>query len=248
MKSPEERVLDDISSKSAAELVEEYAPLVRIVAKKIAYRLPPNVELDDLISAGVIGLLDAIEKFDAEKCPSFRRYAEIRIRGAILDELRSLDWVSRSVRKKNSELETVKRDLRQDLGRAPSEEEIADRLGVQVGDYHDLLYKLKPVLMVSVEDLGSRGDDNKKNFEDFLKDPRAVDPFAQAYFGNMKQALKEIIEELPEKQRIVISLYYFEQMNLKEIGKMLGVTESRVSQLNSAACKTLQMKLKRKLS
>ena len=239
---------DDIRSMTPAELVEKYAPLVRMVAKKISYRLPPNVELDDLISAGVIGLLDAIEKFDPVKCPSFKRYAEIRIRGAILDELRSLDWVSRSVRRKSSELDGVKRNLHQELGRLPTEEEVAGKLGVQMEDYHDLLYRLKPVLMVSVEDLGSRGDDSKRNFEDYLKDPRAVDPFNQAYFSNMKHALGEIINELPEKQRIVISLYYFEQMNLKEIGKVLGVTESRVSQLNSAACKTLQAKLKRKLS
>lgn len=239
---------ESIRSMTPGQLVEKYAPLVRLVAKKISYRLPPNVELDDLISVGVIGLLDAIEKFDAEKCPSFKRYAEIRIRGAILDELRSLDWVSRSVRRKSSELEGVRKDLRNEKGRDPTEEEVAGRLGVGMDDYHELLYKLKPVLMVSVEDLGPRGDEGKRNFEDFLKDPRAVDPFAQAYFSNMKAALTEIIDSLPEKQRIVISLYYFEQMSLKEIGKVLGVTESRVSQLNSAACKSLQSKLKRILN
>ena len=238
---------DDIRSKSPGELVTEYAPLVRLVAKKISYRLPPNVELDDLISAGVIGLLDAIEKFDPVKCPSFKRYSEIRIRGAILDELRSLDWVSRSVRRKNTDMESAKNRLSHSLGRAPTEEEMAEEMGVGVEAYHDLMTKLKPVFMVSVEDLGGSPGDVKRNFDDFMRDPRAVDPYSQAYFARMKEALKESIDSLPEKQRVVVSLYFFQQMNLKEIGKHLGVTESRVSQLNSAAIKSLEAKLKRKL-
>ena len=139
------------------------------------------------------------------------------------------------------------RKLQHDLGRAPSEEELAGELGVGLDALHELLYKLKPVLMVSFEDMGSKHDEDRRNFEEFIKDPRAVDPYSQAYFANLKTTLSDIVESLPEKQRIVVSLYYFEQMNLKEIGKVLKVTESRVSQLHSMACKSLQMKLKKKL-
>jgi RNA polymerase sigma factor for flagellar operon FliA len=236
----------DAALTSRNQLVEQYAPLVKVVASKIAQRLPPSVELDDLISAGVIGLLDSIDKYDAEKSNNFKRYAEIRIRGAILDELRSLDWVSRSVRRQVSKIGVVEKEMKQKLGRQPSESEMADELGLDTEGYRELLNKLKPVLVVSFEDLGGGGDGEKRSFDDFVKDPRAVNPHEQAYFMRLRRILAEIIEKLPEKQRIVISLYYFEDMNLKEIGKVLDVTESRVSQLHSQAVKNLNLKIKRR--
>ena len=238
---------EDFDVFSRNELVERYAPLVKVVASKIAQRLPPSVELDDLISAGIIGLLDAIDKYDAEKSNNFRRYAEIRVRGAILDELRSLDWVSRSVRRQASKIGTIEKSMKQKLGRQPSEEEMADELGLDTEGYRELLNKLKPVLVVSFEDLGTGGDNERRNFDDFIKDPRAISPHEQAYFTKVRRVLGEIIEKLPEKQRIVISLYYFEDMNLKEIGKVLDVTESRISQLHSQAVKNLNLKLKKRL-
>jgi RNA polymerase sigma factor for flagellar operon FliA len=245
--SSENRVYEDFKNVPRGELVERFAPLARSVALKISYRLPPSVELDDLVSAGVIGLLDAIEKYDPSKNTSFKRYAEIRIRGAILDELRSLDWVSRSVRRQTSQLSELHKDMAQELGRDASEEEVADRMGVDLGTYHELLNKLKPVLVVGFDDLGLNRDSAQRNFEDFIKDPRAVDPHAQAYFTRMRDVLLEVVNSLPEKQRIVISLYYFEHMNLKDIGDVLKVTESRVSQIHSAACTTLRGRLKRRL-
>lgn len=238
---------EDFDVFSRNELVERYAPLVKVVASKIAQRLPPSVELDDLISAGIIGLLDAIDKYDAEKSNNFKRYAEIRVRGAILDELRSLDWVSRSVRRQASKIGTIEKTMKQKLGRQPSEEEMADELGLDTEGYRELLNKLKPVLVVSFEDLGTGSDNERRNFDDFIKDPRAISPHEQAYFTKVRRILGEIIEMLPEKQRIVISLYYFEDMNLKEIGKVLDVTESRISQLHSQAVKNLNLKLKKRL-
>jgi RNA polymerase sigma factor for flagellar operon FliA len=237
---------DDFSSFTRSELVERYADLVKMVATKIAYRLPPSVELDDLISAGIIGLLDAIDKYDPSKSNNFKRYAEIRIRGAILDELRSLDWVSRSVRRQSSRLEGLNKRMAQELGRDPTEEEMAKTLGVNIDQYHGLLNKLKPILVVSFEDLGLNQDSDRRSFEEFLRDPRAVDPYTQAYFTKLRDMLAGIVSQLPEKQRIVISLYYFDEMNLKEIGRVLNVTESRVSQLHSAACKNLKGKLRRR--
>ena len=238
----------DVDVFSRNELVARYAPLVKLVASKIAQRLPPSVELDDLISAGIIGLLDAIDKYDAEKSNNFKRYAEIRIRGAILDELRSLDWVSRSVRRQASKLDSIEKSMKQKLGRAPSDQEMADEMGLDAEGYLELLNRLKPVLVVSFEDLGTSSDGDKRSFDDFIKDPKAVNPQEQTYFTMVRRALSQIIEKLPEKQRIVISLYYFEDMNLKEIGKVLDVTESRVSQLHSQAVKTLNMRLKKHLS
>lgn len=237
---------DDFSCYSRTELVERYADLVKMVATKIAYRLPPSVELDDLISAGIIGLLDAIDKYDPSKSNNFKRYAEIRIRGAILDELRSLDWVSRSVRRQSSRLESMNKKMAQELGRDPTEEEMAANMGIDLRSYHVLLNKLKPILVVSFEDLGLTQESDRRSFEEFLRDPRAVDPYTQAYFTKLRDLLAEIINQLPEKQKIVISLYYFEEMNLKEIGKVLSVTESRVSQLHSAACRNLKTKLRRR--
>lgn len=238
--------VDDFSQYSRSELVERYADLVKMVATKIAYRLPPSVELDDLISAGIIGLLDAIDKYDPTKSNNFKRYAEIRIRGAILDELRSLDWVSRSVRRQSTKLESLNKRMAQELGRDPTEEEMASEMGLELRTYHDLLNKLKPILVVSFEDLGLNQESDRRSFEEYLRDPRAVDPYTQAYFTNLRNLLADIVDQLPEKQKIVISLYYFEEMNLKEIGRVLSVTESRVSQLHSAACRTLGTKIKRR--
>jgi RNA polymerase sigma factor for flagellar operon FliA len=135
--------------------------------------------------------------------------------------------------------------MAQELGRDPTEEEMASSMGLELGTYQGLLNKLKPILVVSFEDLGLNQDSDRRSFEEFLRDPRAVDPYTQAYFTKLRDLLAKIVAQLPEKQKIVISLYYFEEMNLKEIGKVLGVTESRVSQLHSAACRTLATKLKK---
>ena len=232
---------------SRAELIERYSPLVKIVAYKVAFRLPPHVDIDDLISAGILGLIDSIDKYDEEKSNNFKKYAEIRIRGAILDELRSMDWVSRSVRRRNTMHDNLQRKLEAELGRRPTDQELARALGVDVSRYFDLLQKLKPVLIISFEDLGVYDDDEKRSIVDQLRDHNALDPAWVLNFNKIKSLLAETIDDLPEKQKIIISLYYFEEMNLKEIGAVLDVTESRVSQLHGQAVRSLRLKLKKRL-
>lgn len=232
---------------SRGELIEKYSPLVKIVAYKIAFRLPPHVDLDDLISAGIIGLIDAIDKYDDEKSKNFKKYAEIRIRGAILDELRSMDWVSRSVRRRNTEMDTVQRKMEAELGRPPTDRELAKELDIDMERYFSLLQKLKPLLIVSFDDLGAYDDDDRRSVIDQLRDTKALDPSIILNFDKIKRVLADTIDMLPEKQKIIVSLYYFEEMNLKEIGRVLDVTESRISQLHAQAVRSLRLKLKKQL-
>jgi RNA polymerase sigma factor for flagellar operon FliA len=236
---------DDIRGVPRDAIIEEYLPLAKMVAAKIAARLPSSVERNDLISAGVIGLIDAIDKYDAEKSNSFRKYAEIRIRGAILDELRSMDWVSRTVRRQSARLDLTQRKLRRDLGREATDDEVAKELGVSLEEYHQVLHKLQPILLLSFEDLGVNDEGERRSLTQFLRDPKAIDPGVAVHFRRLREVVAEQVENLPEKQRIVITLYYFDSMNLKEIGKVLDVTESRVSQLHAQAVKTLKAKIRR---
>jgi len=238
-------VTDEISELSRDVLIERYAPLAKLVASKIASRLPSSVELDDLISAGVIGLIDAIDKYDAEKSNNFKKYAEIRIRGAILDELRSMDWVSRTVRRQSAKLDGTQRRLRRELGRDATDQEVANELGVDLGQYFKLLHKLQPVLLLSFEDIGLSSEGEKRSFAQYLRDWKAVDPSVVVHFRKLRALVGDLVGNLAEKQRIVITLYYFEGLNLKEIGKVLDVTESRVSQLHAQAVRNLKAKARR---
>ena len=235
----------DIEGLTRDQLIERFAPLAKIVASKIASRLPSSVERDDLVSSGIIGLIDAIDKYDESKSNSFKKYAEIRIRGAILDELRSMDWVSRSVRRQSAELNTAQRKFRQEHGRDATDVEMADRLGVDLEAYHQMLHKLQPVLLLSFEDLGINSDGEKRSFTQYLRDWKAADPSVAVHFRRLRDVVGEQVEKLPEKERIVVTLYYFEHMNLKDIGKVLDVTESRVSQLHAKAVKALKVKVRR---
>lgn len=226
------------------KIVIEYAPLVKFIAQKIASRLPASVELDDLISCGVIGLMDAIDKFDSGRDNKFKTYAEFRIRGAILDELRAQDWVPRSVREKTKQIDRVTLKLERELGRIPKETEIAQELGVDQEEYFRLLNTTKNVSVLNIDDSAtfSRGD--KRSLSSLLEKKRSANPFEAVNFKKAQERIKEGIKTLPEKQKLVLSLYYFEDLNLKEIGEVLDVTESRVSQLHSQAIKKLKLKLK----
>jgi RNA polymerase sigma factor for flagellar operon FliA len=235
----------EFEGRTRDELVQKYAPLAKLVATKIASRLPSSVELDDLISSGVIGLIDAIDKYDPSKSNHFKKYAEIRIRGAILDELRSMDWVSRSVRRKNTQVAEAQRRLRAELGRDATDDEVAAELKMDLPHYLKLLSKLQPVLMLSFEDLGVNDDGEKRSMSRYLRDWKAVDPSVAVHFRRLRTLVVKLIEDMPEKQRRVISMYYFDNLNLKQVGKILDVTESRVSQLHAQAIKTLQAKARR---
>jgi RNA polymerase sigma factor for flagellar operon FliA len=225
------------------ELILEYAPLIRFIAQKIAIRLPSNIELDDLISSGVIGLMDAIEKYDPTRDNKFKTYAEFRIRGAILDELRSQDWVPRSVRDKAKLLDRTTADLENDLGRSPTEEEVAEKLEMSVEEYYDLLNQVKPVSVLSMDDQATFSNSDKKSILNLLEGCKLHNPHVQLNIKSVKEVVAKSIEDLPERQRLVLSLYYYEDLNLKEIGKILRVTESRVSQLHAQAISRLRTKL-----
>jgi len=225
-------------------IIVEYAPLVKFIAKKIASRLPANIELDDLISCGVIGLMDAIEKFDSSRDNKFKTYAEFRIRGSILDELRSQDWVPRSVRDKVKMIDRAYAKLESKLGRPANDEEMRQELGVNIDEYHVLLNKAKSVSVLNIDDSSLFSRTDKKLLVNLIESRSNLNPFSSASFGNIQGRIKKYIKSLPDKQRMVLSLYYYEGLNLKEIGQVLEVTESRVSQLHSQAVVRLKTKLR----
>lgn len=226
------------------EIIVEYAPLVRFIAQKIASRLPANIELDDLISCGVIGLMDAISKFDPTRDNKFKTYAEFRIRGAILDELRSQDWVPRSVREKTKQLERAYAKLERDFGRPATDDEMCVELDCSMEDFHEMLNKSKSVSLLNIDDSATFNKGDKKLMMGLLEHRRTSNPYAAVSYKRAQTLIKDGIKSLPEKQRLVLSLYYFEDLNLKEIGQVLDVTESRVSQLHTQAILKLKAKLK----
>lgn len=211
----------------------EHLPMVRFIARRIHERLPQHVELDDLVSAGVFGLMDAFKKFDHTKQVQFKSYAQFRVRGAILDSLRLLDWSPRELRRKGRAVEEAIRELTQRLGRAPQESEIAAQLKLSLDDYQHLLGDLKGLEIGSLH--AERSEDSGEEELAFLPAAAEDDPLFRCMQGEMKQRLIDAIEELPEKERLVLTLYYYEELTMKEIGLTLGVVESRVSQLHTAA-------------
>ncbi|MEK7692415.1 MAG: FliA/WhiG family RNA polymerase sigma factor, partial [Bdellovibrionota bacterium] len=240
-------VRDDFSplNSNRDKLILEYAPLIKYIAQKIAARLPANIELDDLISSGVIGLMDAIEKFDSSRDNKFKTYAEFRIRGAILDELRSQDWVPRSVREKSKLLERCYGKIEQEKGRQATDEEVCLELGISQEEFHDLLNQVRSVSLLSFDDISSFSKSDKRAIHGFMEgSPRAPTPYSEVNVAYLKKQIASAINDLPEKQRLVLSLYYYEDLNLKEIGRVLDVTESRVSQLHTQAVLRLKARLR----
>ncbi len=237
-------VVDETALYSRDELIEAYLPLIQTVARALASRLPACVDADDLASIGVMGLIDAIKKYDPEKCDNFKNYARIRIKGAMLDELRSLDWVPRSVRQVAGRIDRQRRMLEQDFGRPAEGAEIADAMGVSDERYQELRDRAMGTGMIAFEDIGGEGGEEQRSFLECLEDTRAVSPDEYAQGAEMRAALYKAIEGLREREQLVISLYYLEGLNLKEIGAVLGVTESRVSQIHSKAVKGLRTRMK----
>ncbi|AEJ61233.1 RNA polymerase, sigma 28 subunit, FliA/WhiG [Spirochaeta thermophila DSM 6578] len=225
--------------------IKQYAPLVKYVAGKIAVGLPSSVEFDDLIGFGTFGLLDAIEKFDPEKHVKFKTYAVTRIRGAIYDELRAMDWVPRSVRQKSKEIEDALHRLESSLGRAATDEELAREMNMSSRELQKTLQKISSTSILSLQELWYTGDENDRvAIADMLEAPQAYDPAARVEREEIKRVVAEAIKELPEKEKKVLVLYYYEDLTLKEIGAILNVTESRVSQLHTKAISRLRVKLR----
>jgi RNA polymerase sigma factor for flagellar operon FliA len=224
--------------------VKQYAPLVKYVAGKVAMGMPHNVEFDDLVGFGVFGLIDAINKFDPEKHVKFKTYAVTRIRGAIFDELRSIDWVPRSVRQKAREIEDTVQRLEASLGRSASDQEIAAEMGMDIDEYHRAMVKISGTSIMSLNDVWYSGEENDKiSIVDSIESPQSLNPDIIVEKEEIKKVIVEAINELPEKEKKVLVLYYYEDLTLKEIGKVLEVTESRISQLHTKAIMRLRAKL-----
>ena len=235
-----------LSSEERCKLILHYAPLIKYVAGRLAMRLPSHISMDDLISCGVIGLMDAIEKFDPSKRIKFKTYAEFRIRGAMLDELRSMDWVPRSLRKKASELERVYTHLEKELGRPAEDEEVAREMGISLDEFYTLLDETKNITFLDIDIIKRHLPDSgsEEDIFDLIADDKTHDPFTRLNMSEIKEILKEAIRGLPEKEKLVVSLYYYEELTMREIGEIMGYTESRISQMHTKAILRLRAKLR----
>ncbi len=223
------------------EIIKDYVPLVKFVAHRISNRLPSHVELDDLIHSGILGLMDAVEKFDPGRGIKFKTYAELRVKGAILDGLRDLDWVPRSLRRKKKDIEHAYHAIEQRLGRSATDEEVAAHLGVPLEELHKNLDELKGVTLGAFAEAGEDGEG--ESLISFVPDPDAEDPSQVFQASELKEILKASVELLPKKEKFVVQLYYFDELTMKEIGTLLNITESRVSQLHTKAMLRLRGKL-----
>jgi RNA polymerase sigma factor for flagellar operon FliA len=214
-------------------LLLEHLPIVRFLARRIHERLPQHVDIEDLVSAGVVGLMDAFAKFDPEKKVQFRSYAQFRIRGAILDSLRTLDWSPRDLRRKGREAEEAIRALTARLGRSPGESEIAAEMGISLDDYQSLLGDLKGLEIGTLH--VEHNEDSGEEELAYVPGRPDQDPLFCCLRGELQDKLRNAIENLPERERLVMTLYYFEELTMREIGLALGVVESRVSQIHASA-------------
>jgi len=223
------------------QLIAEYLPYVKRIVYKLAAHLPPNVEIEDLLSAGVVGLIEAIERYDPERDNKFITYAIFRIKGAILSELRALDFLPRTLRKRARELEDAHIKLEQRLGREVNDEEVAEELGLELEEYYQIK-RIAGLSFISLEDIGFSSKEEKDNLRSYLISQN-TDSLTLSKIKEAEDCLAKAIDELAEKEKLVISLYYWEDLTMKEIGKVLDITESRVSQLHSQAVRKLKKKL-----
>jgi RNA polymerase sigma factor FliA len=223
-------------------MLKQYSPLVRRLAHQMIAKLPANVELDDLIQVGMVGLTDALSRFDPAQGVQFETFATQRIRGAMLDELRGNDYLSRGTRKQQRSIESAVHKLEQRLGRAPAESEIAREMGMPLPEYQEMLGRVRGTQLVYLEDMS--GDDGDNDYLDRHVADEALNPLAQLQDHRMREALIEAIKVLPEREQYVMSMYYEHDMNLKEIAAVLQVTESRVCQLHSQSIARLRVKLR----
>ena len=228
---------------SREELMAAYLPHVKRIVNRMAIHLPSSVDIEDLYNVGVIGLIQAIDRYDASRDNKFITYATHRIRGAVLSELRARDFLSRSNRRKIREMDHAYTMLEQQLGRDAEDQEVAEALQIDLEQLHDIK-KLSSISFISFEEMGYSDANDKGRLMKFVTDD-AEDAFAVANLNELKRAMAEAIEQLPEKEKLVLSLYYFDELNMKETGQVLSITESRVSQIHSQAIIRLRNKLRR---
>jgi RNA polymerase sigma factor FliA len=230
------------------ECLKRYLPLVRYVVERVASALPHYVDHEDLHSAGVLGLLNAYDKFDAKKGNKFETYAVWRIKGAVLDQLRSLDWASRSTRRLGREAEAWARRLDQKLGRTATDREIARAMKLPLIEYHRLMDRVRGSVLLSLDETRENEDGDSLGLAEVLEDPRAQEALGRLEEEETKGLLRATLNRLPEQERLVIALYYYEQMTLREIGEALGISESRVSQVHTRAVERLRGRVERALA
>ena len=234
-----------LTMEEKTERVEQYSPLIRFLADRLATRLPDHIVKDDLISAGVLGLIDAIDRFEPDRGIMFKTYAEFRIKGAMLDELRSLDWGPRTGRRKAGELERLWRRLEAELGHPPTDDESAEAMGVDLKSYLKLLDEVSAINMIDIEAFRVETGSGREaaDIYEVLADDSNIDAMTVLGQEEARKVLVEAIEALPEKERLVITLYYHEELTMREIGQVMGYTESRISQLHTKSMLKLRGRL-----
>jgi RNA polymerase sigma factor FliA len=231
-------------AKAETELIHKYMPLVRTVVGRIQMSLPPHVDPEDLYSAGLIGLLDAIRNYNPRLGSNFESYARVRVRGAVFDELRRMDWVPRSVHRKARKVQLVIQELQQRKRRTPTAAELAAALKITLAEYHQLLDQIRPATFVCLDAaINPENDDSPSQYE-ALADPNQVDPLEGVARREMAEQLAELLDRLPPAQKKVLALYYYEDMRLREIAEVFGLTESRICQIHAQAVLTLKALLK----
>jgi RNA polymerase sigma factor for flagellar operon FliA len=226
------------------ELIVQYLYLVKWVVGRVGSGLPPHVKLDDLYSSGVTGLVRAVEKYDASRNRKFESYAVLLIKGAIIDEMRELDWIPRSIHQKANQIASTQQKLQQELGRDPTDEELSSRMGINADELGELLTRVRPAILVSLNGEVSNADEESTQLCERIADVRAETSFEIAERNEYAQLLADAIDTLPDQERRVLTLYYYEELMLKEIGKIMGVSESRVSQIHSKALIKLRTRLR----
>ncbi len=226
------------------EIIAEYLPYVNRIVNRIATHLPPTVEVDDLINVGIIGLIQAIERYDPSRDNKFMTYAVFRIKGAVLSELRSRDFLGRTTRKKIRNLEKAYLKLEQQLGREVQDEELAEEMDMDLDQFYQVK-RMSSISFISFEEIGCNSREEKENFLNLIMNNEGDDALSMTTVKEIKANLSRHIEQLPEKERLVISMYYSDEMTMKEIGMALDITESRVSQIHSQAVIRLRSKLRK---
>ncbi|MCZ6679168.1 MAG: FliA/WhiG family RNA polymerase sigma factor [Candidatus Poribacteria bacterium] len=234
----------DSNLQAKEELVNQCLPLVKSTAYRMYMYASPSHDIDDLASAGIMGLLDAIDKFNPTKGAAFKTYAGYRIRGAILDEIRALDWVPRSVREKASELEAVYARLEQKMGYAPAQVDVAKEMGIPVDELHTMLTDVSCTSMLALEELCQDKNDEAA-IRDTIADPNAVNVDEKLTYEETKDLLATAIDALPKQEKLVVTLYYHEELTMKEVGRVLDVSESRICQIHSSAILRLRAHIKK---
>jgi len=242
------RYKEDNSQKAKEELILNYVPLVKHIAGKIIVKLPDEFEYDDLVSYGFLGLIDAMKRYDYNRNIKFSTYAVSRIKGSIYDEIRSLDWVPQSIRRKSKDLSRTYAYLEEQLGGNPTDKEVREELGLNEEEFNKLLVKVNIPQNVSLESMISSQDNNKLKLKDLVQDSEEKEPENTFFYDEMKRILGQTIERLPEKEKLVVSLYYYDDLTLTEIGEVMELTTARISQLHTKAIFRLRGYLSRKKS